>query len=134
MVAEEEMSTKVGIEVSPWQRKVKTYFSHLKLTLWRGEDKQGGREPGSSADGWGEDPTELVALLPSVRRVDCTDHLAGFSSRAGEGHHAEGCTVGSRIGGALNLRFVLCFVLIEPHLLQGFSQARQDPQLERLLL
>ena len=107
MVAEEEMSTKVGIEVSPWQRKVKTYFSHLKLTLWRGEDKQGGREPGSSADGRGEDPTELVALLPGVRRVDCTNNLAGFSSRVGEGHHAQGCTVGSRIGGALNMELVL---------------------------
>ena len=106
MVAEEDMSTKVGIEVSPWQ-KVKTNFSHLKLTLWRGEDKQGGREPGSPADGWCEDATELVALLPSVRRVDCTDHLAGFSSRGGEGHHAKGCAVGSRIGGALNMELVL---------------------------
>ena len=106
MVAEEEISTKVGIEVSPWQ-KVKTNFSHLKLTLWRGEDKHGGREPGSSADGRGEDPTELVALLPGVRRVDCSDNFAGFSSRVGEGHHAQGCAVGSRIGGALNMELVL---------------------------
>ena len=106
MVAEEDMSTKVGIEVSPWQ-KVKTNFSHLKLTLWRGEDKQGGREPGSSADGRGEDPTELVSLLPGVRRVDCTNNLAGFSSGLGEGHHAEGCTVGSRIRRALNLELIL---------------------------
>ena len=51
----------------------------------------------------------MVALLPSVRRVDCTDNFAGFSFRLGEGHHAEGCTVGSRIGGALNLGVVCVF-------------------------